>query len=54
MADATTGNVASVSGGLTPVTGISKNIISAGWSVGMTISGTGIANPSSTISAMRR
>ena len=41
--------VASVNNGHTPVTGISKNISAAGWLVGMKISGTGLANPNSTI-----
>ncbi len=42
FSDSATGNVASNANTLTPVTSISKNIVSAGWAVGMSISGTGI------------
>ncbi len=43
FSDTATGDVAAVNGAHTPVTSISKNILSAGWTVGMNISGTGIA-----------
>ena len=46
--DTATGNVFSINKALTTITGISKNVTAAGWTAGMSISGTGI-KPGATI-----